>query len=107
MSEIAEAMIKDYRKNIEVKDVKLYRAGCWDTLVVKIIDHNKKHFKNKTLDLDCFYNSNRKLENYVEALIQDYIECKIGRKIKDLEAYHAIQEYKKENRVKDNERTLY
>ena len=44
MSEIAEVMIKDYRKNIEVKDVKLYRYRCWDTLVVKIIDNNKKCF---------------------------------------------------------------
>lgn len=41
MSKIAEAMIKDYRKNIEIKDVKLYRYRCWDTLVVKIIDNNK------------------------------------------------------------------
>ena len=99
MSKIAEAMIKDYRKNIEVKDVKLYRAICWDTLVVKIIDNNKKHFRNKTLDLDYFYSTSRKLENDVEALIKDYIECKIGRKIRELEAYDAIQKYKKENGV--------
>ena len=99
MSEIAEAMIKDYRKNIEVKDVKLYRCWCWDTLVVKIIDNNKKHFRNKTLDLDYFYSTSRKLENDVEALIKDYIECKIGRKIRELEAYDAIQKYKKENGV--------
>ena len=102
MGEIAEAMIKDYRKNIEIKDVKLYRYRCWecwDTLVVKIIDNNKKHFRNKTLDLDYFYSTSRKLENDVEALIKDYIECKIGRKIKELEAYDAIQKYKKENGV--------
>lgn len=100
MSEIAEAIIKDYRKNIEVKDVKLYRARCWDTLVVKIIDNNKKHFRNKTLDLEYFYSTSRKLENDVEALIKDYIECKIGRKIRELEAYDAIQKYKKENGVR-------
>lgn len=106
MSKIAEAMIKDYRKNIEIKDVKLYRYICWDTLVVKIIDNNKKHFRNKTLDLDYFYSTSRKLENDVEALIKDYIECKIGRKIRELEAYDAIQEYKKRMEY-DNERTLY
>ena len=102
MSEIAEAIIRDYRKNIEIKNVKLYRAGLWDTLLVKITDNNKKRFKNKTLNLDYFYNTSRKLENDVEALIKDYIECKTSRKIKELEAYHAIQEYKKENGVEDN-----
>ena len=100
MSKITEAMIKDYRKNIEIKDVKLYRYRFWDTLVVKIIDNNKKHFRNKTLDLDYFYSTSRKLENDVEALIKDYIECKIGRKIRELEAYDAIQKYKKENGVR-------
>lgn len=105
MSEIAEVIIKDYRKNIKIRDVKLKTAFIWDTLILKITDNNKKHFKNKTIGDDVFFDEARGLEYYIEALIKDYIECKIGRKIRELEAYDAIQKYKKE--FKDDERTLY
>lgn len=99
MSEIAEAMIKDYRKNIKIRDLSLKSVFAWNTLIVKITDNNKKHFKNKTLDFDFFFNETRGLDCYVEALIEDYIRDKISRKIRELEAYSAIQEYKRENGV--------
>ena len=43
MSKISEKIIEDYRKNIEIKDVKFYESIVWDTLIVIIIDNNKKH----------------------------------------------------------------
>lgn len=55
MNKISEIIKKDYRKNIKIKDVQFYRNGMWDTLIIKIIDENKKHFKNKTLTLEFFY----------------------------------------------------
>lgn len=105
MSEIAEVIIKDYRKNIKIRDVKLKTAFIWDTLILKITDNNKKHFKNKTIGDDIFFNEARGLEYYIEELIKKYIDSKIGSKIRALEAYNAIQKYKKE--FKDDERTLY
>lgn len=105
MSKIAETIIKDYRKNIRIRDVNLKTEFIWDTLIVKITDNNKKHFKNKTLDYDFFFNETRGLEYYIEELIKDYINSKMGSKIRALESYSAIQTYKKE--FKDDERTLY
>ena len=105
MSKISEAIIKDYRKNIKIRDVNLKTELIWDTLVVKITDNNKKHFKNKTLDYDFFFDEARGLEYYIEKSIEDYINSKIGSKIRALEAYNAIQTYKKE--FKDDERNLY
>ena len=105
MSEIVEVIIKDYRKNIKIRDVKLKTAFIWDTLILKITDNNKKHFKNKTIGDDFFFDEAIGLEYYIEELIREYINSKIGSKIRELEAYNAIQTYKKE--FKDDERTLY
>ena len=100
MSEIAEVIIKDYRKNIKIRDVKLKTAFIWDTLILKITDNNKKHFKNKTIGDDVFFDEAKGLEYYIEELIKKYINSKIGRKIREREAYDAIQKYKKENGVR-------
>lgn len=96
MSKISEKIIEDYRKNIEIKDVKFYEVRLWDTLIVMIIDNNKKHFKSKTLRTDFFYNDKIKLKEYVEQLINSYIDDRIGDKIRELHSYQIVSEYKKE-----------
>lgn len=96
MGKISEKIIEDYRKNIEIKDVKFYEARLWDTLIVTIIDNNKKHFKNKTLRTDLFYNDKIKLKEYVEKLINSYIDDRIGNRIRELHAFEIVSEYKKE-----------
>lgn len=96
MGKISEKIIEDYRKNIEIKDVKFYESSLWDTLIVMIIDNNKKHFKNKTLRTDLFYNDKIKLKEYVERLINSYIDDKMGNKIRKAHASEIIEEYKKE-----------
>ena len=96
MSKISEKIIEDYRNNIEIKDVKFYEARFWDTLIVTIIDNNKKHFKNETLRITLFYNDKIKLKEYVEELINSYINDRIGDKIRELHAFEIVSEYKKE-----------
>lgn len=96
MNKISEKIKKDYRKNIKIKDVQFYRNRMWDTLIIKIIDENKKHFKNKTLTLEFFYEEKNNLQFYVEAVIDDYIDNRIGSKIRGIEAFQIVQEYKKE-----------
>lgn len=96
MSKISEEIKKDYRKNIEIKDVKFCENSLWDTLIVMIIDNNKKYFKNKTLRTDLFYNDKIKLKEYVEQLINSYIDDRIGDKIRELHAFEIVSEYKKE-----------
>lgn len=96
MSKISEEIKKDYRKNIEIKDVKFYESSLWDTLIVIIIDNNKKHFKNKTLRTDLFYNDKIKLKGFVERLINSYIDDRIGDKVRKAHASEIIEEYKKE-----------
>lgn len=96
MNKISKKIKKDYRKNIKIKDVQFYRNGTWDTLIIKIIDENKKHFKNKTLTLEFFYEEKNNLQFYVEAVIDDYIDNRIGSKIREIEAFQIVQEYKRE-----------
>ena len=96
MSKISEKIIEDYRKNIEIKDVKFYESILWDTLIVIIIDNNKKHFKNQTLRTTFLYNDKIKLKKYVEELINSYIDDRIGDKIRELHAFEIVSEYKKE-----------
>lgn len=96
MSKISEKIVEDYRNNIEIKDVKFYEARLWDTLIVTIIDNNKKHFKNKTLRTDLFYDDKIKLKGFVERLINSYIDDRIGDKIRELHSYQIVSEYKKE-----------
>lgn len=96
MNKISEKIKKDYRKNIKIKDVQFYINRSWDTLIIKIIDENKKHFKNKTLTLEFFYEEKNNLQFYVEAVIDDYIDNRIGSKIRGIEAFQIVQEYKKE-----------
>ena len=96
MNKISEKIKKDYRKNIKIKDVQFYRNGMWDTLIIKIIDENKKHFKNKTLTLEFFYKEKNNLQFYVEAVIDDYIDNRIGNKTREIEAFQIVQEYKRE-----------
>lgn len=96
MNKISEKIKKDYRKNIKIKDVQFYRNRMWDTLIIKIIDENKKHFKNKTLTLEFFYKEKNNLQFYVEAVIDDYIDNRIGSKIREIEAFQTVQEYKRE-----------
>ncbi len=96
MGKIAEEIKENYRKNIEIKDVKFYEARYWDTLIVKIVDNNKKYFKNKTLRTDIFYNDEIKLKNYVEHLVDWYIDDKIGGKIRMAHSQEVVEEYKKE-----------
>lgn len=96
MSEISDKIIKSYRENIVIRDVKFYRECCWDILIIKITDNNKKHFKNKTLREEVYYKTKTGLNLYIERIINDYIDKKIGDKIRVLESYQIIQEYKKD-----------
>ena len=96
LEDIKETIVKNYRKNIEIKDVKFYESILWDTLIVIIIDNNKKHFKNKTLRTTFLYNDKIKLKKYVEELINSYIDDQIGDKIRELHAFEIVSEYKKE-----------
>lgn len=73
MNKISEKIKKDYRKNIKIKDVQFYINRMWDTLIIKIIDENKKHFKNKTLTLKFFHREKNNLQLYIEAKIDNYI----------------------------------
>lgn len=96
MNKISKKIKKDYRKNIKIKDVQFYRNRMWDTLIIKIIDENKKHFKNKTLTLEFSYEEKNNLQLYIEAVIDDYIDNRIGSKIRGIEAFQIVQEYKEE-----------
>lgn len=96
MDEIADKIKEDYRKNIEIKDVKFKKSKLWDTLVVKIVNNNKKYFKNTTLRNDFFYNDDIKLKYYVDHLINNYIDDMIGNNIRKLQSYKIVEECKKE-----------
>ena len=62
MDEIADKIKEDYRKNIEIKDIKFEKSRLWDTLVVKIVNNNKKYFKNTILRNNFFYHDDVKLK---------------------------------------------
>lgn len=96
MSEISYKIIKDYRENIVIRDVKFYKGTLWDCLIVKITDNNKKHFKNKTLNEKIFYNEDENLKSYVEWAISNYIDERKGKQIRDLENYSIVQKYKQD-----------
>ena len=96
MDKTADEIEKDYKKNIEIKDVKFKKSKLWDTLVVKIVNNNKKYFKNTTLRNDFFYHDNVKLKYYVDHLIDNYIDDMIGDKIRKLESYEIVEKCKKE-----------
>lgn len=97
MSEISEKIKEDYRKNIKIRDVQFYKCSYWYTLIIKITDENKKHFKNKTLTLDFFYRQGANLDIYVESKINEYINDKIGNQIEKLETFQILLKYKKEH----------
>ena len=96
MNKTADEIEKDYKKNIEIKDVKFKKSKLWDTLVVKIVNNNKKYFKNTTLRNDFFYHDDVKLKYYVDQLIDNYIDDMIGDKIRKLESYEIVEKCKKE-----------
>lgn len=96
MDEIADKIKEDYRKNIEIKDIKFEKSKLWDTLVVKIVNNNKKYFKNTTLRNDFFYHDDVKLKYYVDHLINNYIDDMIGNNIRKLQSYKIVEECKKE-----------
>ena len=41
LENIKETIVKNYRKNIEIKDVKFNDGGIWDSVTVAIVDNNK------------------------------------------------------------------
>ena len=96
LEDIKETIVKNYRKNIEIKDVKFNEGGIWDSVTVTIVDNNKKYFKYKILS-DCFfYDDEKKLKYYVEKLIRDYILGRSWDKIKEAHTSEVLEEYKKE-----------
>lgn len=108
MDEIADKIKEDYRKNIEIKDVKFKKSKLWDTLVVKIVNNNKKYFKNTTLRNDFFYNDDIKLKYYVDHLINNYIDDMIGNNIRKLQSYKLLKNVKKNCwRINNYERNIY
>lgn len=96
MDKITDEIEKDYKKNIEIKDVKFKKSKIGDTLVVKIVNNNKKYFKNTTLRNKFFYYGDVKLKYYVDHLINNYIDDMIGDKIREIQSYAIVSEYKKE-----------
>ena len=96
MNKTVDEIEKDYKKNIEIKDVKFKKSKLWDTLVVKIVDNNKKYFKNTTLRNNFFYKDNVKLKHYVDQLIDNYTDDMIGDKIRKIQSYEIVKECKKE-----------
>lgn len=97
MDKTANKIEKDYKKNIEIKDVEFYKCKIWwDNLIVKIVDNNKKHFKNQTLRNKFFYKDGDELKYYVDQLIDNYIDDMIGDKIRKLESYEIVEKCKKE-----------
>lgn len=96
LEDIKETIVKNYRKNIEIKDVKFNEDVFWDSVIVTIIDNNKKHFKNKTLRTYLFYDDEKNLKYYVERLIRDYILNRSWDKIRKMHTSEIIEEYKKE-----------
>ena len=95
MDKTVDEIEKDYKKNIEIKDVKFKKSKLWDTLVVKIVNNNKKYFKNTTLRNDFFYRDD-KLKYCVDQLIDNYIDDMIGDKIRKIQSYEIVEECKKE-----------
>ena len=96
LEDIKEAIVKNYRKNIEIKDVKFNEGGIWDRLTITIGEKNKKYFKYKILSDVCFYDDEKKLKYYVENLIRDYILSMSWDKIRKVHTSEVIEEYKKE-----------
>lgn len=45
--DIKETIVKNYRKNIKIKDVKFYEGVFGDSVIVTIIDNNKNILKTK------------------------------------------------------------
>lgn len=95
MNKTADEFEKDYKKNIEIKDVKFKKSKLWDTLVVKIVNNNKKYFKNTTLRNNFFYHDDVKLKYYVDYFINNYIDDMIGNNIRKLQSYEIVEECKK------------
>lgn len=96
LEDIKETIVKNYRKNIEIKDVKFNEGGIWDSVTVAIVDNNKKYFKYKILSNVFFYDDEKKLKYYVENLIRDYILSMSWDKIRKAHTSEVIEEYKKE-----------
>lgn len=96
LDDINEKIIKDYKKNIGIIDVKFFRDKCWDYLTVKIIDDNKRFFKYKTLSMEFLYETEKGLEPYIKRLIILYTKKETERKIRKLQTEFIMEEYKKE-----------
>ena len=101
MSEIAEKIIEEYKKNIQIVDIKIYSIDLWDTIHLTIIDNNKKHFKKVTLNRDTFINfESNDLRDYIQSMLLEYIFNKKRQEIKEAEFNHEIKKFK-ENYLKE------
>lgn len=87
---------KDYRKNIKIKKVKFSKGLAFDLLIINLVDNNRKHFKNKTLCEEFFYNNENGLKYYVECFVDNYIDDMIGKKIRKAQTDMIIEEYNKQ-----------
>lgn len=96
LEDIKETIVKNYRKNIEIKDVKFNESGLFDSVTVDIVDNNKKYFKYKILSDSFFYDDEKNLKYYVERLIRNYILSMSWDKIREAHTSKVIEEYKKE-----------
>ncbi len=96
LEDIKETIVKNYRKNIEIKNVKFNESGFFDSVTVAIVDNNKKYFKYRILSDSFFYDDEKKLKYYVERLIRNYILSRSWDKIREAHTSEVIEEYKKE-----------
>ena len=96
MSEIAEKIIEEYKRNIQIIDIKIRSKDLWDTIYLTIIDNNKKYFKRVILDRDTFINfESNDLNDYIKSMLLEYIFNKKRQEIKEAEFNHEIEEFKK------------
>lgn len=83
MPEIGEKILKEYSKNVKIVDIKINSCGAWETVILKVLDNNKKHFKKVTLYRDTFLDFNdNSVKKCINSMLDEYVFLKNKEKIK-------------------------
>lgn len=100
MSKLSEKMMKEYRKEIEILDINVSHCQkIFNTIIVKIKDNNRKYFKKHTLYIETLVEENISFQWYIDKMVDEYIDNRIGHKIRKLEIAQELKKFKKESGI--------
>lgn len=99
MSKIREKIMADYRKEIEILDIDVsHYQRIFNNVQLKIKDNNRKYFKKHTLYRETI-DEIIDFQWYIDKMVDEYIENRIGHKIRKLEISQELLKFKKESGI--------